>query len=69
MNSLKNGEVPGILILNFEGGTEFPILNFKGGPGVPLLNFQGVSGLTILSSRVPLSLSHFYTMPLEIPQI
>ena len=53
---------------NFEGGTEFPILNLKGGPGIPHLNFQGVSGLTILSSRVLLPLSHFYTRPLEIPQ-
>ena len=66
MNPLKKGEGvpllnfkegPGILFLNFEGGPGVPLLNFRVVP-VPLLNFEGGLG-----SQVPVSWSHFYTMP------
>ena len=44
-----------------------PLLNFEGGPGVPLLNFEGGSRVPVPRvprSRVLVSWSHFYTMPL-----
>ena len=56
MNSLKKGE-------------GFPLLYFEGGPVVPFLNFRGVLGPTCKpwgGSRVPVSWSHFYTMPKKI---
>ena len=36
--SLKNVEVLGIPLLNFEGGRRVTLLNFEGGPVVPHLN-------------------------------
>ena len=44
-NPLKNGEVYGVLLLNFKDGPGVPFLNFEGA-GVPFLNFRG--------SQVPL---------------
>ena len=45
-NELKNGEVSGVPLLNFEGGPEVPLLNLRGVGGrrrrrVPLINFEG----------------------------
>ena len=69
MNALKKGE--GVPLLNFEGGPGILLLNFEGSLGVPPLNFRGVPGPTfklwgesrIPGHRVPVSWSHFYTMP------
>ena len=33
MNSLKNHEVPGVSLLNFEDGPGVLLLNFEGAPG------------------------------------
>ena len=56
--SLKNVEVLGIPLLNFEGGRRVVLLNFEGDPVVPHLNSRtlgpGTSGPWKPGTRSPL---------------
>ena len=53
MNLLKNSEVPGIPLLNFEVCPRVTLLNFDWGSWGPTFKFYGVPGSTFKFQGVP----------------